>query len=225
MDYDNVTLDNLNRAVDELEIPIGYETNIQIRPYNENDSSLEDLVKTVEITISYQIGKEMEMVKLSRIKSRESLIIPNKPILGNTYVPVIYKEDNIKGNYWKIVSYNDPTWYNYSNKNWATVMLIQGLEIEGGTEINSSNREELTGMKITKPTDIFVWIPRYGIQNGQVEFLYKTTKRTVDDSGKLSEEDLITSFEDSSTGEYILATNISNLLYKTLNESKYGPRK
>ena len=221
MYYTEVTEENVEKIVEQMNIPVGYEVDVAIIPYQENDNTIEDLVKTIEVTISYKVGKEMEMVKLSKIKAKENLIIPNKPELGEQYVPVKYKEDGT----WRIISENDTTWYNYTNKNWAIVMSIEGLEVEDGIEVTTDNKEQLIGEVITKVTDMYVWIPRYSTQNGEVEFLYQTTNRTVDENGEIGQTDLSTTFESGQKGVFLLINDTSNPLYQTLNESKYGPRK
>ena len=81
----------------------------------------------------------MEMVKLSKIKAKENLIIPNKPELGEQYVPVKYGEDGT----WRIISQNDTTWYNYTNKNWAIAMKIEGLEVGDGTKVTKDNKRTI----------------------------------------------------------------------------------
>lgn len=88
----------------------------------------------------------------------------NKPLLKENMIPVVY---NDKENAWVKADINSK-WYNYSEKKWANVVLVNNEKDEN--VVNSKSRFEYLnspiGTKILE-TDIlayFVWIPRYRYQ-------------------------------------------------------------
>lgn len=178
MYYDDVTIESLNNKKDSLNIPIGYEVNISVKNYNENDSTKADVVKTINITIGFKVGKQTDMVQMSKIKAKENLVTPNRPTISAGMIPVKYIiVDNITGDgYWQITSKEDPTWYNYENRNWANIMLMDGTQAEGDIQITDSNKEQLIGKRITKLGSMFVWIPRYSYK---ITYYNEVTKTTV----------------------------------------------
>lgn len=91
-------------------------------------------------------------------------IIPNKPDISNGLVPVVYDEEEKK---WKIVSENDPTWYDYSNQKWANAVILKNKEKGVGNHIEVDI--ENTPNKSSEELDIYamyVWIPRFSYTIG-----------------------------------------------------------
>ena len=88
--------------------------------------------------------------------------------LADGMIPVKYKN-----NEWYICSKDDTEWYNYEDKVYANVMLLDEITTENYTneqikEMNTREQlETLAGEKVTKEGSMFVWIPRYA---------YKITK-------------------------------------------------
>ena len=161
MYYDEVTQEALDKVVTDLNIPSGYQVEATITNYNEEDASKEDLVKTVTISISYNVDKQLENVTMQTVKSKEILITPNTPQLSQGMVPVKYISTGLDSGYWQITSENDSQWYSYENKRWANVMLLDSLEVENIDDTTAVPVENLVGRKVITPGSMFVWIPRY----------------------------------------------------------------
>ena len=210
--YNEVTDEQINDIINNMNIPSGYDVTFNLENYKETNYKEEDLIKIVTVNIKYMVGKKEEQVEFQKIKAKEVLIIPNKPELNEQYVPVKYiKQSGDETGYFKITNENDPEWYNYSNKEWAYVMLRNGL---------GYNSDDI----VTTPTAIYVSIPRYGTDtNGNIVFLYETTNQTVNDDGNLSDETYTTTFADDETGIF-LPEGSADAKYTTLNNSKYGPK-
>lgn len=80
------------------------------------------------------------------------ITLTNKPKLDRGMTPVVYDETEQK---WRVTDENSGIWYDYSTdkKQWANVMLQDGLEINADGTINEANMGSM-----------FVWIPRYMYQ-------------------------------------------------------------
>ena len=76
----------------------------------------------------------------------------NSPKLAEGMIPVKW---NASKNVWVVCDENDPTWYNYDSKEWANVMLRDGLYKTG------NNVEEGTEIADKDLGSMYVWIPRY----------------------------------------------------------------
>lgn len=176
--YDDVTIANLDIIKDNLNIPQGYEVNITVTNYNESDPNLADIVKTIEVTIHYKVGSLTESIKISKIRSKENLVTPNRPSISDGMVPVKYViTDEATGEgYWQVTSTNDPTWYSYENRKWANVMLMDGIQIEGNIQITDENKEQLAGKRVMQLGSMFVWIPRYSYK---ITYYTTESKTTV----------------------------------------------
>ena len=192
MYYNEVTQSGINTIIDGMLIPDGYSLTANVKRYvpeGYTESTSEDLVKEIEIIISYKVGSGTRTLKINKIKAKEILITPNKPKLSSRMVPVKYIEaDEPNGfGYYQITSQNDSTWYNYSNKVWAEVMLIDGLVVEGGIDVSSENLPYLIGQKIITNTPVFAWIPSYAYNDAYIDFLYSTSNQIVDSIGNLTD--------------------------------------
>lgn len=181
--YEEVTTNNLRKDayLQDLDIQDGYNLNIQITPNTENT------VKRIEIEISYILGNvnNIKKVNIQKTKTRENETIPNKPELYTGMVPVKY---DTYSKCWVVTSEEQNNWYNYYNNQWANVMLLDGLTIEGGIQVTEDNKAELVGSKVLTPGSMFVWIPRYAykvIENQdeiEIVFLYATSSKYVDNT-------------------------------------------
>jgi len=129
-----------------------------------------DLVRQVEVKVSYSVGKVTENVKFSTVKRRELIEECNSPataelnlLAGMNYYPVKY--DQSAGSYIKTTE-NDPEWYDYTNKNWATVIVSKKAEnslfdINGkfiGTINSTTTANKATNANYTQK---YVWVPKY----------------------------------------------------------------
>ena len=200
MYYNEVTNQNLAQKALEMNIPNGYGVQIQVDKYNAEDTTKEDLVKNVIITINYKVGKQEKSVSLETIKAKEILITPNKPILNTGMVPVKYviTDRMTHKGYWQITAEDDPTWYSYENKKWATVMMQENLTVEGDIYVTQENMKNLIGKKVKTYGQMLVWVPRFAyrslaegvnvadVQN-DIEFLYNITNNYVDESGSMQD--------------------------------------
>lgn len=199
MYYVDVEEDILSEKIEEIKIASGYTVTADVENYTPNDDS-KDLVKTITITVNYKVGNNEKTIKIEKIKAKEMLITPNKPKLSEGMVPVKYvTTDEISGQgYWEITTEDDSTWYNYTNKRWANVMLQDDLIVEGNVKVTNANRKNLVGKKVTTLGSMFVWIPRYAYKipeenyhtstAGEIDiiFLYSTSDNYIDENGNMS---------------------------------------
>ena len=120
---------------------------------------------------------------------------PNAPVLDDGMIPVVFDTSN--GTVVKTVSSTDSSWYNYSNQEWANVVLVKTI----GTQTRDYYKNN-SGVEVNQ-SDIlayYVWIPRYKYQIW-----------SIDDNNKSGEEQTIEIiFEDKNSistgtqiGEYL----------------------
>ena len=83
----------------------------------------------------------------------------NIPKLGTGMVPVKWN-----GSHWIVTNSKDSEWFDYSKKQWANIMLRDGLEVEGVKDATTASLATMRGKKVTKLGSMFVWIPRYAYQ-------------------------------------------------------------
>lgn len=174
----NVTnIEDTSDTKDILTTP--YKIEVSIEPHN-----LEfDLVKTITITVKYNVANEEKSLTMEKIKARENLITPNAPNIsqlevaeGEKIYPIKYKENN-----WYVTNSEvDTAWYNYQNGYWATVLV---------TEIYLDEGERIP---IDVMGDYYIWIPKYAYNNSNnldTAFIYKDTNCYVNAEGNLEEID------------------------------------
>lgn len=189
--YEEVTSQNLEKSayLHELNIPEAYQLRIEITPNTENTA------KKIDIEISYIVGNtnNIKKVNIQKIKTRENEGIPNKPEVYSGMVPVKY---DTSLNSWIIASAKKNNWYNYYNNQWANVMLLDGLTVDGGIKVIEDNKEELVGKKVISGGSMFVWIPRYAYkldaeQNiTDIEFLMGASNKYLDTTEKQELKDI-----------------------------------
>jgi len=83
---------------------------------------------------------------------------PEVPTINNNMVPVKWD-----GSSWVVCEANS-NWYNYANKEWANIMLRDGLVVEGitdATDVNVATVASMAGKKVTSVGSMYVYIPRY----------------------------------------------------------------
>ena len=124
----------------------------------------------------------------------DSKVEPNAPVLDDGLVPIVFDTSN--GTVIKTVSSTDSSWYDYSNQEWANVVLVK----ESGTQTREYYKSN-PGVVVNE-SDIlayYVWIPRYS---------YKIWTTTNSHNGK--EQTIDIQFESTDTisagtqvGEYI----------------------
>lgn len=210
--FRQIQLENGKKQISGIEIPKGYNVNINIEQFSENEQT--DVVKNFIVTINYKVSKKEESVTLNLYKTKEILIIPNKPELGDSLIAIKPQINNDKVTY-KTTSTIDADWYNFNKKIWP-------LAITKENTTNSISTE-----------DLYVWIPRYAYyidssNNINIQFLYSNKDKTVDKLGNLqqlpSEYKVDSTFTGEKTkGYWIPVSQISSdETANRLNSSIYG---
>ena len=124
----------------------------------------------------------------------DTKIEPNAPVLDDGLIPIVF--DTSDGTVIKTISSTDSSWYDYSNQEWANVVLVK----ESGTQTRTYYKAN-PGVTVNE-SDIlayYVWIPRYS---------YKIWTTSTSSQGK--EQTIEIQFENTDTistgtevGEYI----------------------
>lgn len=83
----------------------------------------------------------------------------NSPKLKAGMIPVKWD-----GSSWIVTDSSDEEWYDYDSKQWANIMLTDGLAVEGIQDAQTATLQEMKGKKVTTVGSMFVWIPRYAYQ-------------------------------------------------------------
>lgn len=147
---------------------VPYQIEINVTTYGEDEGKL-DLVKTIEMSVKYNIGSNKgRTVTAKRIKKREILISPNAPVINDLKGIVGNKEialiKYINGTY-EVCEVQDLNWYNYDNGNWAlALVLADGKTAKVGDKIQETDIDSFG--------KIYFWVPRYSYKNTDVEFIY-----------------------------------------------------
>lgn len=127
-----------------------------------------DLVRQVEVLVSYDVGKTTEQVNFSTVKQREMISECNAPATGDlrngflqsgmNYYPIKYVSSI---NAYLKTTEDDPEWYNYTNKEWATVIISRKNE----NEIFDPNGKFIGTINVATDNAAYtqkaVWVPRY----------------------------------------------------------------
>lgn len=162
---------NTDTTIFNTKIPTGYAVKITATPvYGSHTVAQEkfDLVRQVEVVVSYDVGKTTEQINFSTVKQREMISECNAPATGDlrngflqngmNYYPIKYVSSI---NAYLKTTEDDPEWYNYTNKEWATVIISRKNENEifdpNGKFIGTIN----TTTSNTAYTQKAVWVPRY----------------------------------------------------------------
>ena len=201
-----------NKEVVGIEIPEGYTVNIDIENYKTEEAL--DVVKNINIQVSYKVGEKNNTLVLSKYKTKENIVTPNRPELAQNMVAVKVQKTGNTASY-KTTSMADSDWYNYYGRKWALAK-----ETTSGTTITAA--------------DLYVWIPRYAYRvnnNGtiDIEFLYSNKNQKVGAYGSLEnisfEYSVDNTFaEENARGYWIKVSEIKNdETAKRLNNSEYGP--
>lgn len=138
------------------------DNDILIKPFKDVSGKEIDYTKVLKAT--YDADYSSFAYDLVNSDSCTELInYTHKPQLIGSMIPVIYNENQ---NQWEKADINS-NWYNYLNKKWANVVIVNELKNENP---NSKTRSEYLnspqGTKIEE-SDIlaqFVWIPRFRYQ-------------------------------------------------------------
>lgn len=80
----------------------------------------------------------------------------NSPKLKTGMIPVKWQNSS-----WIVTDSSDDQWYDYESKQWANIMLTDGLVVEGIQDAKTATLQEMKGKKVAEVGSMFVWIPRY----------------------------------------------------------------
>lgn len=199
-----------SKSVAGINIDKGYNVNINIETYDPNNMNI-DVVKTVNLKLSYEVGNKQQSIDFTKIKEKENIFIPNIPDLKDGMVAIKYNKNN------ELIQTNstDISWYDYLDNRWAMAVM----------------KNEVSNMgKVNGGATIYVWIPRFAYIENNVEFIYGKGNRTVDKNGNLiniSPNYIIPNdFGENKSGIWIDISELnSNNASKILNNSIYGPIK
>lgn len=156
-----------------------YTINMYIEYYNKiqgNENKL-DLVKQLNVSVTYKLGNKDQTITMTRLKAREKFITPNTPDVNLIELLNGKKAYSVKkiNNKWKVCDIRDSGWYNYENGYWATV-IISEQELQINDEINIDT--------FVAEGNVYVWIPRfaYNLSDNTILFLYNDTNKYIDNS-------------------------------------------
>lgn len=69
--YDNINIDNKENLISANAIENGYDIQLTISDFYEDDTTKEDIIKKVVATISYKIGNKKYQHSMERVKIKE----------------------------------------------------------------------------------------------------------------------------------------------------------
>ena len=117
--YDEVNNENFKviektngkKSIAGINIDRGYDVDINIETYKPEDFDI-DVVKTINLTLKYEVGNKQRKIDFMKIKEKESMVVPNIPELESGMVAAKYNSNN------NLIQTNsaDRNWYNYINK-------------------------------------------------------------------------------------------------------------
>ena len=222
----------------DTKIPKGYKVElISQKIYPEGDDLPKyDLIKKINVKVTFTVSKTEQNVSLYTSKEREQISEVNKPdmdslnVSGKSYVPIKYSTTQKA---YVVTDEKDNNWYNYSNKVWAMVYVDS---LENIAEIKKAGK--LTDTQANTTGNIYYWIPRfstdgqalynasnYPITNIQIETDDKSQKMSIFSVGtdKISAD----TNEFYSNGKKGLwkAKNLlgSDGTMQAFNKTKFGP--
>jgi hypothetical protein len=216
-------------------IPKGYNLSLVVTNINDGTTPAYDLIKKVEVTVSFDVRSKTESVSLSSSKERETSKEVNSPNLTDTVLtstgevlPIKYS--TIMGTYVPTTE-SDSEWYNYSNKVWAMVYVdtednVKSVKSEGKIDAVSLSDK------------VYYWIPRFSTEsNGQA--LFGTTNYPItqidligsDGSSILKvyskDSSMATPYQyfntNATTGVWVQKSDTSNETYVAFEATKFGP--
>lgn len=250
----------------DTSIPKGYTCEISF----EKPNASYDVVKKVNVKIQYKVDQMQKEVALSKVLEKETIRECNSPKFTEEYMrqiinsnidyvmasqtagslqngikivcPVAY--DKALGTYRLVDINNEPIWYSYSNKNWARLLLLEASEYNIYIDAN----KKITDKSVLQDNEkSFVWIPRFGVKNGEnlfggTYFKYKKTNLPIFNSYE-NNTDTVNYYIDSSqnfawgtrgisfetstdfAGKWVVysSLNTQNTDGYSLNHSQYGP--
>jgi len=101
-----------------------------------------------------ELGISVKYSPASELSQEKGNANPNAPVLDDGMIPIKISADGVA----TTVATTDPTWYNYSNREWANVVLVKN----SGTQTRDYYKSN-TGVMVAEDDILayYVWIPRY----------------------------------------------------------------
>ena len=221
----------------DTKIPKGYKVElISQNVYDSSSLPKYDLIKKINVKVTFTVSKTEQNVSLYTSKEREQILEVNKPdidsldISGKSYVPIKYSTTQKA---YVVTDEKDNNWYNYSNKVWAMVYVDSLSNID-----NIKKAGKLTDTQASTTGNIYYWIPRFST-DGQA--LYNASNypitniqiKTDDKSQKMSIFSVGTAVVSADTNEFNSngkkglwkAKNLlgSDGTMQAFNKTKFGP--
>jgi hypothetical protein len=152
-----------------------------------------DLIKKIDVTVSFKVRDNTESVSLSSSIERENSKEVNSPDLTSSTLPkkitnidgddvkasiLPIKYSSIMGTYVPTTE-SDSEWYNYSNKIWAMVYVDTEDEVNSVKSAGQIDAESLADK-------IYYWIPRFSTDG---KALFGTTNNLIEQLELKSVED------------------------------------
>ena len=143
----------LGSGANNLKIPNGYRVEVSVVEAEEPTIAVKELLKKIDIEISYLVSGEREFVEFTKYKGRYGLSIPERPLqqfddLENfDYTPIKYNKLSER---WEKTFFADTTWYEYRENYWPIMVRTK------------KGVEPLIDGKVVKAADVevFVWVPQ-----------------------------------------------------------------
>lgn len=180
-----------------------YKMKINVTKYNAGrENEIYDLVKEVNVSVTYKIGSRNQTIEMKKTKTREVLETPNKPNLsllevdsGFTIYPLKYADKK-----WKICDKNDASWYDYLSGRWA-LALKTNKQYDINDNVNTNN--------ISENEAIYAWLPRYAYDstNSKILFLFSNTDKYIKNPDELNAYNSLENYDNT---KYELPNEFSN---------------
>ncbi len=220
----------------ETKIPKGYKVELISQNVYVNSLPKYDLIKKINVKVTFTVSKTEQNVSLYTSKEREQLAEVNKPdidslnVSGKSYVPIKYSTTQKA---YVVTDEKDINWYDYSNKVWAMV-YVDSLD-----NINSiKNAGKLSTAQANSTGNIYYWIPRfstdgqalynasnYPITNIQIETNDKSQKMSIFSVGTATLSADTNEFNYNGKKGLWKAKNLLNSdgTMQDFNQTKFGP--
>ena len=168
-----------------VDLPDGYTLGLIIEDLNAEF----DIIKKIDISITYDVAGLDEEVTMSTIIQKEMIDSCNEPNFTSEYfleagisetdyeiIPIKYNDSIGR---FVVTTSADTEWYNYSSKEWATILVLpkrtsidlKTIFIEATGIINSQDEAIENYM--------YVWIPNFSHKNDQSYFRYGASKNII----------------------------------------------
>lgn len=167
----------------ETKLPKGYRAVVKLKKSNASSDDL-DYVMNVTVTIYYKVGKKEKSISVNTVRTMNFIANEcNAPDLsqgtiaqipafeGKTLVKIKY--NHAKGKYEELLDASDPSWYSYSSKEWAQVLVFNNKE-EADSFFVDGETGLITGKTFDEIKDkLYVWLPNFDKKNGTSEYYFR----------------------------------------------------